>query len=145
MPRVRTNGAQRWVRKASQATQDYQDGVKDPRADWQTSTAASESTYIAAMQDSIARKTWSAGVKKAGTERWQNKALAVGAGRFGPGVAAAQTDYEIGVAPYVAAMERLSLPARGPKGSPQNLARVSAVMTAMRSLKVSQQGAGGVK
>lgn len=139
MPRVRAGGGARWARKAGQATVDYEAGVKDPRSDWAVSALAAESTYTAAVQESLSRKAWGAGVKKAGSGRWQEKSLQVGAGRYAPGVAAAQTDYELGVGPYQAAMERLQLPARGPKGSPQNLARVSAVMTAMRQLKVSQQ------
>jgi hypothetical protein len=137
MPKVRGNPAEKWVRKASASTQDYTDGVDNPRVPWATAAAAAAANQAAGVQAAIARQAYAKGVQKAGNDKWQRKASGVGASRFSQGVQAGQSDYQSGVAPYLQVIESTTLPPRGPKGDPKNLQRVAAIATALRNKKVS--------
>jgi hypothetical protein len=143
MPRVRGNYKERWLRKAQASTQDYTDGVRDPRADWERATTAARNSYVAGVQASIGRGAWEKGVTAAGSSKWQHKAEVLGSQRFGAGVADAQLDYQEGVAPYIAALEKLQLPGRGPKGDPRNLERVRVVCQTLRLVKTGERPASG--
>ena len=142
MPKVRSNAADRWVRKAGQSTQDYAEGVQSPRVDWASATRAAEAAYNSGVQAAISRKAWPSGVNRAGTPKWQRKAVEVGAPRFGPGVSAAQADYLAGVGPYLQTIESTTLPPRGPKGDPNNIQRVAVIAAALRNKKLQMQGGG---
>jgi len=84
----------------------------------------------AAAQDSFGK-----GVTKAGTAKWQGKALAKGPGRFAEGVMIGGDDYEKGFGPYRDEIEKTALPPRFPKRDPRNLMRVSAITTALAKKK----------
>lgn len=74
-------------------------------------------------------------MKAAGDEKWRQNAQKKGPGRFAEGVAIGKDEWSKGFSPYQSAISALTLPARGPKGSPQNIQRVAAVATALRALK----------
>lgn len=133
--KVRSGAGEKFTRRAGAATEDYRAGVNDPRADWAGQTAAAEGTYNDGVTQAIQRKAFGQGVRKAGTAKWQEKAAGKGADRFGPGVQAAGSDYEKGVAPYTAVLQSLNLPQRYAKGDPRNLQRVAAVTKALRDKK----------
>jgi len=137
MPKVRGNPSEKWTRKASAATQDYTDGIKDPRTPWAAATAASAANQAAGVQAAIARKAFEKGVAKAGDSKWSRKAAGVGASRFSQGVQAGSDDYAAGVAPYLQVIESTTLPPRGPKGDPRNLQRVAAIANALRAKKLA--------
>jgi hypothetical protein len=127
----------KWV-SATQANQgEYEEGIKNPRKDWATETANAEKNYNSGIQASIAQGRFGKGVRKAGTSKWQEKALSKGPGRWASGVALSADDYEKGFAPYRQVLESLSLPDRGPKGDPKNINRVAAVAKALHDKKVS--------
>lgn len=88
------------------------------------------------------RGSFQAGVKAAGSSKWRDKAAGKGAARYGPGVADAQGDYDKAMAPYFATIEATKLPARGPKGDPQNINRVIVLNQALRKKKLELQGVG---
>jgi hypothetical protein len=50
-------------------------------------------------------------------------------------VAIAQPDYEAGFSPYREAIQSAALPPRGARRSPQNLQRVTAMVTALSARK----------
>ena len=127
--------AAKWVRRASAAGPDYEAGIRAPRQDWATEAKNAEGAFEAGIQDAIGRKAFGKGVSQAGTEKWSRKALAVGPVRYGPGVTAAQPDFQSEFAPYRDALERVALPARGRRGDPANIERVRTIATALHSLK----------
>jgi hypothetical protein len=129
--------AKKYAARGGAAAGDYSDGVKNPRNDWQTSTAAAANTYAAGVQAAIGNGSFAKGVANAGSEKWSRKAQTVGAQRFGPGVQAAQPDYAKGVSPYLDTLRNLTLPPRAPKGDPSNVQRVAAIATALRSRKLA--------
>jgi hypothetical protein len=128
--------AKKYATRGAAAGQDYAAGVANPRTDWMAATEAAANVWAAGVQQSIGNGSFVKGVAKATTAKWQRKAGGVGATRFGPGVQAAQGDYQNGVAPYLQVIAGLTLPLRNPKGDPGNIARVAAVANALRAKKL---------
>lgn len=121
-------------------TQDYQEGVENPRRDWATAAAASESAYESGVTQAIAKKRFGKGVKAAGTETWQRGAVEKGTQRWGPGVVLSEAKYARNFAPYRDAIERATLPARYARRDPRNLDRVKAVVNALIAAKEARLG-----
>jgi hypothetical protein len=90
------------------------------------------------VEEAIREKRFEKGVAKAGDQKWQQKAATKGAERFGPGVNAAQADYEAAVAPYLQVIASTTLPPRGPKGDPKNFERVKVMAMALRAKKTGK-------
>ena len=127
----------KWQRNVNAATADYTNGVKNPRADWAEATAAAKNTYAQGVTAAIANDSFSKGVAKAGTAKWQNNTINLGPTRWTQGVAAAAGAFRNGYAPYRAILNDLTLPERGPAGSPQNLERVRVISEALHNYKVT--------
>ncbi len=127
--------AAKWSRVASASQQSYQDGVMAPRADWAQNAAAAEGNYAAGVQAAVGKKSFSSGVRRAGTSKWQNNAQSKGPARYSQGVQVAQGDYAAGFTPYREAIQSAQLPPRGPRRSPQNLQRVAAIVAAVSARK----------
>jgi len=134
--------AAKWARVSAGASNEYREGVENPRADWATQTKAAEGNYEAGVTAAIQRKAFGKGVGRAGTEKWQKNAIALGPGRFATGVQNAQSAYADGFAPYQAVIAAITLPKRGPKGAPENIQRVAAIAKALhdKKLQLEQQG-----
>jgi hypothetical protein len=127
--------AAKWAQRAGAAGQAYASGVASTQKDWATDTAAAAGSWAAGVQTAAANGSFAKGVNAAGTAKWKNKASNVGAARYPQGVAAAQPYYLTGIGPVLQALAAVNLPARGPKGDPGNINRVTAVTTALRKLK----------
>jgi hypothetical protein len=138
MPRVRAGG-QKWTQRTAAAARDYAAGVQTPRTPWAAATSASEHAWQAGVQDAVARGAFGKGVQKAGDAKWQQGVATKGVQRFAPGVQAAQARYDEGFAPYRAAIEAITLPARGRRGDPANLERVRLIDTALHDLRTQQR------
>lgn len=129
--------AGKYATRGAAAGQDYANGVNNPRQPWAASTAAQSGAWGAGVQSAITNGSFVKGVNNAGDAKWQRKAAGVGAQRYPAGVTAAKTDYQNGVAPYLAVLQALQLPARGAKGDPSNINRVTAVNNALRQKKLN--------
>jgi len=121
-------------------SEDYRFGVENPRRDWATAAAAAESAYEGGVQQAIAKKRFGKGVKKAGTQVWQEGAITKGTARWGPGVVLAQDKYARNFAPYRDAIERTTLPPRYQRRDPRNLDRVKAIVNALITAKEQRLG-----
>jgi len=121
-------------------TEDYRQGVENPRRDWGVATAAAEGAYEAGVTQAIAKKRFGKGVKMAGTETWQRGAIEKGTARWGPGVTIAQDKYARNFAPYRDAIERVTLPPRFARRDPRNLERVKAIVNALIAAKEQRLG-----
>lgn len=128
--------AAKWATVTPGRSGEFEDGVRSPKKDWAKQTAAASESYKAGVTQAIAKGSFEKGVNRAGTSGWQEATLAKGVGRWGPGVALAQEKYQRGFEPYRNAIERLVLPARGPRGDPRNIARVTAVAETLRKVKL---------
>lgn len=136
MPKVKSNFASKWARVTPQRTEDYQQGVQNPKSSWQSATLAAAGNQAAGVQQAIADKRFEKGVQKAGDQTWQTGALTKGVSRFGEGVQVSQDKYATAFAPFAQVIESTTLPPRYPKGDPRNVARVSAISVALRNKKV---------
>jgi hypothetical protein len=130
----------KWSRVTAGATQEYTEGVQNPRIDWAQATAKAEGAYEKGIQASISRKSFGKGVKAAGSEKWSKGAITKGPARYSQGVTLAQADYEKGFAPYREVIANTNLPARGPKGDPGNIQRVAIMSKALHDKKNSLLG-----
>lgn len=126
----------KWIRRAAAATSDYIKGLQSPKRPWQEATLDAEDSYEAGVQDAISNKLFSKGVSKVSNADWVERARTLGAPRFAPGVQASQNRYNRGFAPYHSALESLTLPPRGPRGSAQNYERVQRIGEALHSLRM---------
>ena len=137
MPKVKPDYGKKWARVTPQRTEDYVQGISNPRADWAQETAKAESNWADGVQKAVQDKRFAKGVQKAGSEKWARKSLEVGAPRFGPGVQAAEQDYVAGFAPFVTVIENTKLPQRFAKGDPRNIDRVKVMAKALRDAKLA--------
>lgn len=122
MPRVRA-GAQKWQQRASAATQDYRQGVMQPRRQWAEATVAAADTYAQGVQEAISEGRFAQGVRASGNQYWQNRAAQIGSSRYADGVRSGVQNYTDGFAPYRQVIEQTELPPRGPRGSAENYDR----------------------
>jgi len=132
--------SKKFARVTPGRTEDYRQGVENPRKDWATATGASESAYEAGVQTAITAKRFGKGVKKAGSQTWQQGAIQKGTQRWGPGVALSEEKYARNFAPFRDAIERTTLPPRFARRDPRNLERVKAVVNALTKAKEALLG-----
>ncbi|MCK5614436.1 hypothetical protein KAR91_71890 [Candidatus Pacearchaeota archaeon] len=130
----------KWKRRAGNAGPEYAEGVTNPRKSWVDETAKSEKNYEQGVQNAISRKSFGKGVRKAGNQKWQDGAINKGTVRYGQGIAESGDAYTTGFAPFREVISRTALPARGPKGDPNNIQRVSVLAKALHDEKIKQQG-----
>lgn len=135
--------AAKWASVTPMRTQDYADGIQNPRRPWASSTIAASAAWADGVTKAIARRAFSNGVNRAGDEKWQRKASVEGVARWGPGVQGAEGDYSAGFAPYRDAIAAVVLPPRYARRDPRNMARVTAIVNALIARKESIEGRGG--
>jgi hypothetical protein len=126
----------KWQRITPGRTDDYKQGIENPRRDWETETAAAKDNWKAGIDAAASKNMFSKGVAKAGTGKWKNNALKKGPSRFAEGVYIAGPDYEKGFAPFHEAIAKTNLGPRFPKRDPRNLERVKKIVDAMVKVKI---------
>lgn len=126
----------KWSRRTAGATQDYAAGVRAPKNDWQQKTLEAAEAQAAGVQAALANDSFSKGVAKAGSAKWQRKASGVGAQRYGPGAQAAKSDYEQGFAPYAQVIQGVNLPPKGARGDPRNYQNVQLIGDALHKARL---------
>ena len=126
----------KWTRVTPGRVDDYKLGIQNPKRDWEAETIAAEGTWKAGVDAAAAKGLFGKGVTRAGTKKWQDKALKLGPGRFAEGVYIAGPDYEKGFAPYREAIARVDLGPRFPRRDPRNLERVKKIVDALVLEKV---------
>lgn len=127
------SAASKWSARAASAQGTYTAGVAATTKDQAELAAASENLWASNVAAAASAKRFSTRLRKAGTPAWKAGVAAVGGQRYAQGVGAAQTKYQNGVQPFLAALQSVTLPARGPKGS--NGARIDAVVNALMAAK----------
>lgn len=118
-----SDAAEKFARRGSAASQDYQQGVTNSSdSDWQSGAQNAAGNWEEGVQEAIANGAFASGVSNPNAS-WQQRSLELGASRFGPGITASQGKYESAVQPYFDGLEALTLTPRGPRGSSQNFQR----------------------
>lgn len=132
--------AEKWARVTPTRTEDYKQGVQTPRRDWQAAASAGEEIYKLEVIKAANEGRFKKGVQRAGTQKWQRRAVETGTQRWGPGVAVAQGDFAQGYEPIRAAIAAVQLPPRRGKMDPANFQRVQAVAQAAHAAKMRKAG-----
>lgn len=133
--------ASKWAEVAGRSGPQYEEGVRNPRTSWQNATAAANASWKAGINQAVQQDRFAKGVSQSSDQYWQENAVAKGVSRYAEGVRLSQSNYEKGFAPYAEVIARTTLPARGPKGDPNNINRVAQMAKALHDAKMSR-GAG---
>lgn len=128
--------AEKFVTRAGAATQDYVSGSEQSSKDQSVAAIAAKQVYQQALTASFGRDAYAKGLAKSGKAGWLGGVRTKGQERFGSGVANAGSKYATNSARFDSARGAAANLPRGVKGSPTNLARVSAVVNALRTAKV---------
>jgi len=125
--------ANKWATRAGAATQDYTQGVQNPRTSQSAAAVAAKGVWADSVAQAAANDQYAKGVQKAGDAKWQAGVAAKGSVRYQPGVTAGKNNYQTGIGPVISTLSSLNLPPRNVKGN--NMGRVQAVVDALRKLK----------
>ena len=138
MPQIKSAAdiAEKWARVTPLRAEDYRIGVENPKVDWATASIAANDNYVAGVTQAAQQGRYAGGVKKAGSKKWQERAVLKGPSRFAEGVQIAQPDFEEGFTPFRNEIEKTVLPPKYPKGDPRNYERGKVQGTALHQLKL---------
>lgn len=130
-----TNAAEKFARRGQAAQQDYEAGVEGASdSDWQQGSESGAQNWASGVQDAIANDAFARGVRNPSAS-WKERTLELGTGRFGQGIQASQGKYATAIQPFFDALEALSLPPRGPRGSGENFNRSQTVGQRLHELR----------
>jgi len=135
--------ARKWIERASVAGPEYELGVSAPKVPWDAATAAAAAIYASETTRAISEGRFASGVRAAGNAKWQNRARALGPGRFAEGVRVAEPEFRQRFGAIRSAIEGITLGAKGPKGSPAQVARFSAMRDGLIAAGRALRGGGG--
>ena len=107
-----------------------------------TNTGNAEQSFKSAVAAPGVSERFARNARGKGQQKYARKIAAVGEQRYTEGVSTSGQDYTEGTAPYVAVLQGLSLPARGPRGAATNKARSNAVQDALHARRVGSAAAG---
>ena len=129
----------KWQNRASGAGADYTEGAQTTDKDQAARAIAAKQIYQQALTESFGRDAYARGLAKSGKAGWIKGVIEKGAANFQTGVTSpgAQTKYASESGRYDSARKASDAMPRGSKGSAQNLAKVTAVVNALRAVKVA--------
>ena len=120
----------------------YETGASVAGDDWAKNAAAASSAFKAGVSAANIGEMYKGGIAKAGAAKYNRKVKDVGVARFSQGVQAGVADYQTGVTPMLETIAATNLPARAPRGSEANLARVREVATNLHKKRLALRAAG---
>jgi len=135
--------ASKWSENAGRAAEVFATEAEAGAEAWARNTAASADTFHMAVSAAGVKERFRRGVTRAGAAKFARKIREVGRDRFAPGVAAALTDFQSGVEPYLQTIAALTLSARKPRGDPANYRRVEEIGKALNAKRMALLGSGG--
>lgn len=126
---------QKFVERAGAASGDYVKGARETSKDQAALAIAAVPRMKLALNKAIDSGRVAKGLQKSGKGGWLSGVTSKGEERFGPGVAVSMGKYVQNSAPYDSARNASASMPRGEKGSATNIAKVSAVVAALRTVK----------
>lgn len=127
----------KWQVRAGAAGQDYATGANSTQKDQAANAIAAKAIYQAALTASFAAGSYEKGLGRSGKAGWLQGIVQKGIQNYQTGVSTAKalTKYVTHSGMFDAARGAASSAPRGPKGSPQNLQRVTLVANALHAAK----------
>lgn len=127
----------KWAQRAGAAVADYTNGVAGTQKDQAALAEAAEPTWAAGVAAAAQNHTFSAGLRRAGTQGWKNGVATKGASRYAPGVNASQGKYTARFGPFIQLLQGLTLTPRFPRGDVRNQQRSVDVQVALNKARMS--------
>lgn len=140
MAKTAATAVTKWQSRTSVASGDYVEGARTTDKDQSQRAIAAKEVYKSALQESFTRDAYAKGLSKSGKQGWLEGVQEKGQQNYLTGVSAdkSRSKYVTNSSRFDAARKAADTMPRGPKGSPQNLAKVSAVVTALRAVKIGK-------
>lgn len=135
--RTAQQSAEKFVSRASAASSDYVAGASSTTKDQSSRAIAAKKIYQDALTASFGRDSYAKGLQKSGKAGWLEGIVKKGGDRFASGVSVSAAKYATNSGKYDTARGAADNMPRGLKGSQTNLDRVKAVVTALRTVKLS--------
>ncbi len=129
--------AQKFVERASGASGEYVSGASSTTKDQSARAIGAKEIYKSALTASFGRDSYAKGLQRSGKSGWLDGVTKKGAERYAGGVAVSASKYATNSGKYDGARAAADSLPRGLKGSATNLARVSAVVAALRAVKIA--------
>ncbi len=123
-----------WQQRSVAAVNEYRAGVQGAGQNWQQGVDGAEDNWVAGVNAAAANDSYQRGVSNKAA-KYVDKAVNLGAGRYGPGVQAATNAYQSGMGKVLSEISAITLPPRMPAGS--NAARSAAVADALHQAKIA--------
>jgi len=133
----------KWTENAGRAAEAFAVGAEAGAESWARNTQAASDTFHQAITAPGVKERFRRGVARAGAAKFARKIRDVARDRFAPGVAAATSDYQTGVEPYLSTIAGLTLSQRKPRGDPANYRRVEEIGKALNAKRLAMLGGGG--
>lgn len=128
--------ARKWAEVTPARARQWEEEIQaTPTEEYSAPAIAAAPIWEQGVMEAAARGGYAKGIAEK-AEKWKRKSLAVGPGRFGPGVRAAEQDQAQGFAPFRDVIAALTLPPRGPRGAPGNFDRVRVVGEALHNRRI---------
>jgi len=135
--------SKKWATETPARAGYYESETVGAGSTWESEAKAAAGTYKQAVSAAGIEKRFSGGVAKAGAAKFDRKVKDVGVDRWGPGIAAAETDMESGISPYLSELAAMTISARGARGDAKNYGIVKEVGDKLHKKRLSILGAGG--
>jgi hypothetical protein len=123
---------EKWQRRAAVASPEYLAGIRNPRTSWADAAGKANENYKQAVTQAANQNRFQSGVQKAGDGKWQSGAEKKGPSRFIEGVQVSGPEFSQKIGEVLQTISSVTLPPRGPKGSPQNYQRIMPIGEALR-------------
>lgn len=133
-----SSSSQKYADRAGAASGDYVKGAQETSKDQAAAAIAAAPIYAQAVQQAVANGSFAKGLQKSGKSGWLTGVTTKGGNRYGEGVSGAAPKYATESGRYDSARGAASSLPRGIKGSAGNIARVTAVVNALRAAKVGK-------
>ncbi len=135
--RTAQESAQKFVDRASGASEDYKKGAQNTTKDQSARAIGAKKIYQDALTASFGRDAYAKGLTRSGKAGWLDGVTKKGADRYAGGVAVSASKYAQNSGKYDTARSAADSMPRGLKGSETNLARVKTVVSALRAVKLA--------
>ena len=136
MAKTAQSVVQKFIERAGAASADYVKGARETTKDQSARAIAAIPQMKLAINAAIDKGFVAKGLIKSGKAGWLDGVTKKGEQRFGPGVAVSGQKYVTESSRYDTARGAADAMPRGAKGSATNLAKVTAVVNALRAVKV---------
>lgn len=129
--------AAKWVERASVGGDEYLKGARSPKRSQSGAAIAAKPIMVSEFNAAATRGAIEAGLRRAGDAGWFAGVEQKGVQNYTTGIASplAQQKFIAGSGRFDAARNSAAGMPTGPKGSPQNLAKVAKVVAALRAVK----------